>query len=480
MVIFKFSKIDRLFKERQYSLLLAKYSTQLNKSLLGKTIFESGLYSRFLADPQWRGSVFYAVGLLFYKDYTDFRIYWRSFSQKRKLSVSDKRMILKSLYINYPYKAKAFCKFYFPQDKILYCSLLSVIDEKLKNNFLLEKISLSKEPQSILLASNFLAIDNPLKQQYYFNRLMDFYGLRKIALINDAKSIFSTNLQCNRVNVKPKNVENFPLVSILMTTFNSQQFVENSLLSLVYQDYSNKEIIVIDDCSSDNTCNIVQKIADKYSFVKLIQLPENVGTFVAKTIGAKFATGEFITCQDSDDWAHPEKLTRQVEPLLKNKNIIVTFSKWFRVTKKGKVYSRMIYPFIRLNPSSALFRRQIVEEKTGLWDWVKTGADSEFNARLKLVFGNKAICVINKPLTIGAHRENSLMTSVETGCSDHSALIRQQYWENWNYWHIEQLMRKHSIRMDYKNRKALFSIPQEISVDINKISRIFKKFELFL
>ena len=310
MVIFKFSKIDRLFKERQYSLLLAKYSTQLNKSLLGKTIFESGLYSRFLADPQWRGSVFYAVGLLFYKDYTDFRIYWRSFSQKRKLSVSDKRMILKSLYINYPYKAKAFCKFYFPQDKILYCSLLSVIDEKLKNNFLLEKISLSKEPQSILLASNFLAIDNPLKQQYYFNRLMDFYGLRKIALINDAKSIFSTNLQCNRVNVKPKNVENFPLVSILMTTFNSQQFVENSLLSLVYQDYSNKEIIVIDDCSSDNTCNIVQKIADKYSFVKLIQLPENVGTFVAKTIGAKFATGEFITCQDSDDWAHPEKLTR--------------------------------------------------------------------------------------------------------------------------------------------------------------------------
>ena len=102
----------------------------------------------------------------------------------------------------------------------------------------------------------------------------------------------------------------------------------------------------------------------------------------------------------------------------------------------------MIYPFIRLNPSSALFRRQIVEEKTGLWDWVKTGADSEFNARFKLVFGNKAICVINKPLTIGAHRENSLMTSVETGCSDHSALIRQQYWENWNYWHIEQLIAK--------------------------------------
>ena len=67
-------------------------------------------------------------------------------------------------------------------------------------------------------------------------------------------------MQCNRVNVKPKNVENFPLVSILMTTFNSQQFVENSLLSLVYQDYSNKEIIVIDDCSSDNTCNIVQKL----------------------------------------------------------------------------------------------------------------------------------------------------------------------------------------------------------------------------
>ncbi|MEE6040996.1 glycosyltransferase family 2 protein [Avibacterium paragallinarum] len=478
-MIFKFSKINRLFKERQYSLLLAKYSAQFNKSLLGKTIFESGLYSQFLTDPQWKGSVFYAVGLLFYKDYTDFRVYWRSFSKKKKLSASDKRIILKSLYINYLHKAKAFCKFYFPQDKILYYSILSVIDEKLKDNSLLE-ISLLKKPQNILLASNFLAIDNPLKQQYYFNQLMDAYGLRKIVLINYTKAIFSTNLRCDRVKIEQKNAENFPLVSILMTTFNSQEFVENSLLSLIYQDYPNKEIIVIDDCSSDNTCNIVQKISDKYSFVKLIQLPENVGTFVAKTIGAKFATGEFITCQDSDDWAHPEKLTKQVEPLLKNKNIIVTFSKWFRVTEKGKAYSRMIYPFIRLNPSSALFRRQIVEEKTGLWDWVRTGADSEFNARLKLVFGNKAIFVINKPLTIGAHRENSLMTSIETGYSDHSVLIRQQYWENWNNWHIKQLMLGHSIRMNYKNRKELFSIPKEISVDINKISRVFKKLELFL
>ena len=54
----------------------------------------------------------------------------------------------------------------------------------------------------------------------------------------------------------------------------------------------------------------------------------------------------------------------------------------------------MIYPFIRLNPSSALFRRQIVEEKTGLWDWVKTGADSEFNARFKLVFAIKLFVLL--------------------------------------------------------------------------------------
>ncbi|WP_370587855.1 glycosyltransferase [Psychrobacter sp. JCM 18901] len=39
-------------------------------------------------------------------------------------------------------------------------------------------------------------------------------------------------------------------------------------------------------------------------------LPQNVGTFAAKSIGAKYATGEYLTCQDSDDWAHPQKNSR--------------------------------------------------------------------------------------------------------------------------------------------------------------------------
>lgn len=476
MVIFKLSKINRLFKNKQYSFLLARYSSQLSLSQLGKVILKVGLYNQFLASPQWQGTVFYAIGLLYARDYSVFRCYLRSLIRQKKLNSSDKKLILHALCVNYPHYAKLFCKYYFPQDKILYYSLLSIRNERIIEQFFPKELLSIKKPQAILLANNFLA-QTPLKQEEYLNQIMDFYQLSPVKLIDKNCCFFVTNLIGTKKNLAMKKT---PLISILVTTFNCQQFIKASLLSLVNQDYPNKEIIVVDDCSSDNTCKIVQDLATKYSFIKLIQLSENVGTYVAKTVAIQFAAGEYIMCHDSDDWAHPEKLTQQIEPLLKDQNIVVTFSKWFRVTSEGKVYSRMVYPFIRLNPSSALFRRKVVEEKAGLWDLVKTGADSEFNARLKLVFGNKSVCIINKPLTIGAHRENSLMTSSETGCySDHNALIRQQYWESWNQWHIKQLELGRPIYMEHRGKKELFPIPKEICIDTDKINRCFLKFNLF-
>lgn len=476
VVIFKLSKISRLFKNNQYCFLLARYSSQLSLSQLGKAILKVGLYNQFLVSPQWQGTVFYAIGLLYARNYSAFRCYLRSLIKRKKLSSNDKKLILQALCVNYPNYARGFCKYYFPKDKLFYYSLLSIINKKIiKQNFPEELLSI-KNPQAILLANNFFA-QTPAHQESYLNQIMDFYHLSPVKLIDENCYFFVTNLVGAKTDLVMKKV---PLISILVTTFNCQQFIEASLLSLVNQDYPNKEIIVVDDCSSDNTCKIVQDLVTKYPFIKLIQLTENVGTYVAKTVAIQFAAGEYIMCHDSDDWAHPEKLTQQIEPLLKDQNIVVTFSKWFRVTSEGKVYSRMVYPFIRLNPSSALFRRKVVEEKAGLWDLVRTGADSEFNARLKLVFGNKSICIINKPLTIGAHRENSLMTSSETGCySDHNALIRQQYWENWNQWHIKQLELGRPIYMEHRDKKELFPIPKEICIDTDKINRCFLKFHLF-
>ncbi|MEE6035139.1 glycosyltransferase family 2 protein [Avibacterium paragallinarum] len=475
VAIFNFSRLGRLRKNRKYTILLGKYASKLNKSSLGEIIFELGLYSRFLKDSQWRGTIFYAIGLLYYDDYLIFRSFFRSLLQRRKrLSYLEKELILRALLSTYPCKARAFCKLYFPKDILLYFSLLSFLDKKTVVQS--ERLFTIKRPQNILLAANFIA-SQPEQQIGFINEVMGFYQLPKISLVDRRLPLFVTNIKSGQESIV-KTDDHLPLVSVLMTTFNSQEFVEASLLSLIKQNYSNKEIIVVDDNSSDDTCKIIHSLSVKYPFIRLIQLPVNVGTYVAKSIAIKFARGEFVTCHDSDDWAHPNKLIEQMQPLLNDPNLVATFSKWFRVSKEGKAYSRMIIPFIRLNPSSALFRRKIVESQIGLWDWVKTGADSEFNARIKLVFGERLVKVVNKPLTIGSHRENSLMTSLETEFSSGKRIIRQQYWESWNEWHIKQISRNKHIRINNRVIEDSFPVPSEIRVNKRNVYYCFNQLGL--
>ena len=222
----------------------------------------------------------------------------------------------------------------------------------------------------------------------------------------------------------------------------------------------------------------VQTCALPIYAVKVIALPQNVGTFAAKSIGAQYATGDFLTCQDSDDWAHPQKIAEQVRPLIEDASIIATTSHWLRLDHDGQYYVRQIYPFLRQNPASPMFRLQTVKQETGLWHLVRTGADSEFFERLKLVFGSEKIVVVKKPLTIASHRPNSLMTSKEFGIYNKpAALVRLDYWEAWRLWHIDNLYKKQNIFMPEVQQQAnsisaqFINIPDSIAIDKTNLNQ---------
>lgn len=237
-------------------------------------------------------------------------------------------------------------------------------------------------------------------------------------------------------------------VTILVTAFNAAKTITSCLKSLLSQSWQNIQVIVIDDASTDDTTKIIHAFVKQDKRITGIYLPKNVGTFVAKRIGASFATGEFLTCQDSDDFAHPQKIERQVLPLIDHPELIATTSHWLRLDECGRFYARQYYPFLRQNPASPLFRRQQVEQKIGLWHLVRTGADSEFWHRLKLHYGDDRIMAIKEPLTIASHRADSLMNAGDFGVHDKaSALRRLDYWEAWNLWHIACLSKKRQPTM---------------------------------
>lgn len=310
----------------------------------------------------------------------------------------------------------------------------------------------------------------PGLQLQRLNAYLAAFGLSSLSLIDPLLAPSPLNLKTDN---QPK-MQSGPLISVLMTTFNTGYRAEMAISSLLAQSHQSLELIVVDDASSDDTPQRIESLTRQDSRIRLIRLPRNVGTYAAKRIGLAEARGEFVTCHDSDDWSHPEKLSRQLAPLLVDPSLVCTLSNWVRMQDDGVFYARPVYPLTRLNPSSPLFRRERVLREAGAWDCVRTGADSEFLARLKLVFGVKAVRKINQPLTIGSHRDGSLMTATGTGYPQTGiSPVRQAYWESWSKWHIDML----SVgRLPYIDPSILtasirpFTAPDALLVDISNVN----------
>lgn len=329
------------------------------------------------------------------------------------------------------------------------------------------KINATNSEVYLLNANAKIAEFSPMQHLESMNRFLAVYSLPPVFLINKSLPPNVTNIQA----AGGMPMISGPLVSVLMTAYNSAKFITSTIESLLRQTYQNIEIIIVDDASDDNTIEVVQQLAQKDARIKCFSLPCNAGTFVAKTIALKYSKGEFVTCHDSDDWSHPLRIQRQVEPLLKNKRLIATTSCWVRIEQDGQFYARQVYPLMRLNPASPLFRRDKVLTHAGAWDIVKTGADSEFIARLRLVFGGAAIKQIIEPLGFGAHRPGSLMTASDTGYT-HDGVTngRLAYWDAWMHWHINTLRKGRLPKLSSElTADRVFPAPKSVSIPRYKI-----------
>lgn len=102
------------------------------------------------------------------------------------------------------------------------------------------------------------------------------------------------------------------LVSIISPTFNSSSFIEATIKSIQAQTYENWELLITDDCSTDNTVNIIRELMESDSRIKLFILKKNSGGGVARNNSIEKANGRYIAFCDSDDRWTPDKLETQV------------------------------------------------------------------------------------------------------------------------------------------------------------------------
>ena len=108
------------------------------------------------------------------------------------------------------------------------------------------------------------------------------------------------------------------LVSVIMPCYNAAKYIGASIESVMNQTYNNWELLITDDCSTDNSREIVEKYCQKDPRVKLLQLEKNSGAGPARNNSIKAAQGRYIAFLASDDMWKPQKLEEQIRFMQNN------------------------------------------------------------------------------------------------------------------------------------------------------------------
>lgn len=133
------------------------------------------------------------------------------------------------------------------------------------------------------------------------------------------------------------------LVSVIMSNYNTDEsYLRTSIESILNQTYKNFEFIIVDDCSTNNSVNIIESYGDKR--IKLIKNKENIGLTKSLNIALKSADGEFVARMDADDISLPQRFEKQVEFLKLNPKYIAcgTAIKIIGGREEGKIICRTI------------------------------------------------------------------------------------------------------------------------------------------
>lgn len=157
------------------------------------------------------------------------------------------------------------------------------------------------------------------------------------------------------------------LVSIIMPSYNSEQYIDDSIQSVLNQTYGNWELIIVDDCSTDRTVQIIKSYND--SRIVFLQNEQNRGAASARNYALKEAKGKWIAFLDSDDIWHAEKLERQIR-FMKEHGYHFSFTdyriqfngEWFPYVCTGPdvVTKRKLYDYCYFSTITVLYDREYI------------------------------------------------------------------------------------------------------------------------
>lgn len=251
------------------------------------------------------------------------------------------------------------------------------------------------------------------------------------------------------------------LVSLIISAYNAEDTIAKAIGSALKQTYENIEIIIVDDCSSDNTLEVSKKfISEK---VRVISNAKNSGPYYCKNYAISVSNGEYVTFLDADDWIddkHVEILKESFENIYDTDYYIGTsleskknkIKMVFSGAKKFVEINGKLTPFKPKNPNiktinygpykgeakhyriegSIFFKKDLINEFGGFHS-SRFASDTEFIERVGVLYGPQETRVTEDRVTYNILvRKNSLSTSAETGMASKP---RKLYVSSYRSWH---------------------------------------------
>ena len=200
--------------------------------------------------------------------------------------------------------------------------------------------------------------------------------------------------------------KSFGLISIIMAAYNAENTIGQAITSVIQQTYADFELIIINDCSTDRTVDVINEFIKKDARIRLINNSKNMGVSYTRKHGLDESKGSWIAILDSDDLWLPEKLAKQVEFQKKNNaDLLYTGSVFMNVDGKQInwklnvpeviTYRQLLKQNI-LSNSSALVRKDLYEKYYAVGD----DMHEDFAIWLKILRNGIKAYGINEPLLI--------------------------------------------------------------------------------
>jgi len=259
-----------------------------------------------------------------------------------------------------------------------------------------------------------------------------------------------------------------PLVSVLMTSYNREQYISEAIESVLASTYNNFELIIVDDCSSDNTVKLARSYEAKDSRIRVFVNEINLTQFGNRNKAASYAKGEFIKYVDSDDIIYPYTLQMMVDGMKQFPDAALGFCLTAGTCRKPLPYKSEPKESFKqhffegspmfVGPSGLIIKRNVFESVNGFEEF---GMPSDNHLTLKIA---SKFPVVAMPRDLFWWRIHEGQVFIQNKKNYYNIL------NNYNY--VRDILINYSPLSEKENRTLLFNYKKRF---VFHILRLIKK-----